>query len=585
MKWVLAEHDAGAVSRLSDQAGIHPLIARLMIARGITDVSAAQIYLSSDLSSLSDPRVLFGMDRAVGRIRQAISAGEHITVYGDYDVDGVTGASLLFLALRELGARVACYIPDRMTEGYGLNDDALARIKASGSALVITVDCGISAVKQAVTARALGLDLIITDHHESAAVHGQGPSPGTAVLPEAFAVIHPGLVQPGTPDAVRERVSGLTGVGVAFKLAQALADAPAGDERMKRYLDLVTLGTIADVGRLAGENRVLVRHGLDILSSDPPRLRPGIAALKQVANLSGKKVNVGTVGFTLAPRINASGRLERADTAFRLMTTGSPDEALELATMLDRVNRERQAVEEAIWGSARERCLQADMANTGAFILSSDEWHPGVIGIVASRIVEEFYRPTALISVKDGVGKGSARSIPGFDLYQGLSACSDLLMGFGGHKYAAGLTVAADKIQSLSERLSAAVLEQFGSGGFVRTLTIDSPVTFGELNFDLLRDIERMAPFGQGNPEPRFGAKGLEVLSLRQVKNNKHLKLRLRQQDGISFDGIAFNKGESLGSRLRTGAQVAAVFSPRINTWNGASNIELDIKDIKVDKG
>jgi len=584
MKWVLAEHDAGAVSRLSDQAGIHPLIARLMVARGITDAAAALVFLSRDLSSLSDPRALRGMDRAVGRIRQAISSGEPITVYGDYDVDGVTGAALLFLVLRELGARVDNYIPDRMTEGYGLNAEALGRIKASGAALVITVDCGISAVNQAAAARALGLDLIITDHHESAAVHWEGPSPAPGVLPEAFAVIHPGLVQPGTSDAVRDSIGGLTGVGVAFKLAQALADLPAGDERMKQYLDLVTLGTIADIGRLTGENRVLVGHGLDILSSEPPRLRPGIAALKQVANLSGKKVSVGTVGFTLAPRINASGRLERADTAFRLMTTGSPDEALHLATMLDRVNRERQAVEEAIWGSARELCLQADMANTGAFILSSDEWHPGVIGIVASRIVEEFYRPTALISVKDGVGKGSARSIPGFDLYQGLSACSDLLLGFGGHKYAAGLTVAVDQIQPLRERLSAAVLEQFGPNGFVRTLSIDSPVTFDDLTFDLLRDIERMAPFGQGNPEPRFGAKGLEVLSLRPVKDNKHLKLRLRQQNNLQFDAIAFNKGESLGSRLRTGTQVAAVFTPRINTWNGMTNIQLEIRDIKIEK-
>jgi len=255
-----------------------------------------------------------------------------------------------------------------------------------------------------------------------------------------------------------------------------------------------------------------------------------------------------------------------------------------LATTIDRINRERQAVEEAIWGSAREICLQADMANTGAFILSSDEWHPGVIGIVASKIVEEFYRPTALISVKDGVGKGSARSIPGFDLYQGLSACSDLLLGFGGHKYAAGLTVAVDRIQPLRERLSAAVLEQFGPGGFVRSLSIDSPVTFEELTFDLLRDIERMAPFGNGNPEPRFGAKGLEVLSLRPVKDNKHLKLRLRQQDSLQFDAIAFNQGETLGSRLRTGMQVAAVFSPRVNTWNGMTTIELDIKDVKVEK-
>lgn len=584
MKWVLAEHDAGAVSRLSDQAGIHPLIARLMIARGITDSAAALAFINSDLISLSNPHIFRGMDTAVGRIRDALSSHEKIVVFGDYDVDGVTGAALLFLTLRELGADVDPYIPDRMTEGYGLNSGALRKIQGTGGRLVITVDCGISAVKEAEAARSLGLDLIITDHHESAAVQGNGSLPARERLPDALAVIHPRILQPDLPAGMRESVGGLTGVGVAFKLAQALLEVPANDERLQKYLDLVTLGTVADMGRITGENRVLVRHGLDILSSDTDSLRPGLVALKQVAGLSGKRINVGNVGFNLAPRINASGRLERADTAFRLMITDSPDEATRLAVQLDTVNRERQAVEEGIWGMARELCLQADLANTGAFILSSEDWHPGVIGIVASRIVDEFYRPAALISVKDGVGKGSARSIPGFDIYQGLTACSDLLMGFGGHKYAAGLSVAAEQIPQLRERLSAAVLDQLGASGFVRTITIDSPVTFDELSFDLMHDIERMAPFGQGNPEPRLGAKGLEVQSIRGVGNNKHLKLRLRQQNGKFFDAIAYNKGASIGPWLRTGARVAAVFTPRINTWNGMTNIELDIKDIKIDR-
>lgn len=584
MKWVLAEHDAGAVSRLSEKACIHPLIARLMLNRGIDDAAAALSFLSSDLTTLSNPHIFCGMGTAIARIREALSSNQKIVVFGDYDVDGVTGAAVLFLSLRDLGADVVSYIPDRMTEGYGLNPGALQKIKETGARLVITVDCGISAVKEAEAARSLGLDLIITDHHESAAVQGSGAVPARERLPDALAVIHPRVLQPDTSNEIRENVGCLTGVGVAFKLAQALLDATADDERLKKYLDLVTLGTVADMGRITGENRVLVRHGLDILSSDPASLRPGIAALKQVAGLNGKRVNVGNVGFNLAPRINASGRLERADLSFRLMTTDSPDEADRLAVQLDTVNRERQAVEEVIWGTARELCLQADLANTGAFILSSEDWHPGVIGIVASRIVDEFYRPTALISVKDGVGKGSARSIPGFDLFQGLTACADLLMGFGGHKYAAGLSVAADQIANLRERLSAAVLEQVGAGGFVRTITIDSPVAFDELSFDLLHDIERMAPFGQGNPEPRFGAKGLEVLSLRSVGNNKHLKLRLRQKNGKFFDAIAYNKGTSIGTWLRCGARVAAVFTPRINSWNGMTNIELDIKDIRIEK-
>jgi single-stranded-DNA-specific exonuclease len=555
-----------------------------MIARGIADAAAALSFLSSDLTSLSHPHIFRGMDAAVGRIREALSSRHKIVVFGDYDVDGVTGAAVLFLTLRELGADVDCYIPDRMTEGYGLNPVALRKIAETGARLVITVDCGISAVKEADIARSLGIDLIITDHHESAAVRGNGPVPDRERLPDALAVIHPRVLRPETSDGVKESVGCLTGVGVAFKLAQALLDARVDNERLKKYLDLVTLGTVADMGRITGENRILVKHGLDILSSDLASLRPGIAALKQVAGLTGKRVNAGNVGFNLAPRINASGRLEKADIAFRLLTTDSPEEAARLAGQLDTVNRERQAVEEDIWGTARELCLQADLANTSAFILSSEDWHPGVVGIVASRIADEFYRPAALISVKDGVGKGSARSIPGFDLYKGLSACSDLLMGFGGHKYAAGLSIAADQIPRLRERLSAAVFEQLGAGGFVRSITIDSPVAFGELSFELMRDIERMAPFGQGNPEPRFGAKGLEVLSIRPVGNDKHLKLRIRQQNGQFFDAIAYNKGTSIGSWLRCGARVAAVFTPRINTWNGMRNIELDIKDIKIER-
>ncbi len=584
MKWVLADHDAAAVSRLAEQARLHPLIARLMVVRGITESGDASSFLSSDLSSLSGPAAFSAMDRAVSRIRHAAADREKIIVYGDYDVDGVTGSAILFLALREMGADVGSYIPDRLTEGYGLNAPALRTMAAQGVKVVITVDCGIGAVAEAKVAHDLGIDLIITDHHESTAVHGQEGGQGPAMLPDALAVLHPELLADGISAGEKERIIGLTGAGVAFKLAQGLLGYPADDPRLTRYLDLVTLGTVADMGRITGENRVLVKHGLDVLSADAPALRPGVAALRQVAGSLDRRVTVGTVGFSLAPRINASGRLEKADTAFRLLTTDDHEEAQTLAAALDTVNRERQAVEERIWSEARSVCLQADLAATGAFVLASDSWHPGVVGIVASRIVEEFYRPTVLISVKDGVGKGSARSIAGFDLYHGLSRCADLLVGFGGHKYAAGLSVAADRIPELRERLGRIVLDHVGAAGFVRTITIDSPVSFEELTFDLLREIERIAPFGQGNPEPRLGAKGLEVTSLRPVGNNKHLKLRLRQENGRYFDAIAYNKNESLVSRLRCGSRIAAVFVPRFNTWNGNTNIELEIKDIKIER-
>ncbi len=583
MKWVLAEPDAAAAESLSSAAGLHPLIARLMVIRGITRPEAAQFFLSCDLSGLSDPGSFSQMDRSVERIRKAIADREKIVVYGDYDVDGVTGSSLLFLALKQLGAEVECYIPDRMTEGYGLNAAALANLKASGDSLVVSVDCGITAFSQAEAARSAGLDLIITDHHEISCSNGLNGSNGSNLqLPAAYAILHPALLVPDAPAGMREQVSGLTGVGIAFKLAQALMGASAGDS-LHSYLDLVTLGTVADVGKITGENRILVKHGLEMLSSGSRRHRPGVAALKDVAGLNGKKVGVGTVGFTLAPRINASGRLERADAAFRLLVTDSDDEARQLASDLDTVNRERQAVEEGIWQEARKLCLRSDPAAAGALVLSSDQWHPGVIGIVASRLAEEFYRPAALICIQRGIGKGSARSIPGFDLYAGLTDCADLLLGFGGHKYAAGFTIAEDRIPKFRERLGRIVLERMGSDGFVRLLSVDGAVKLDELTLDLMHELEKLAPFGQGNPEPRLGARGLEVLSSRIVGNN-HLKLRLRQGQGPALDAIAFNKGPLFGRQVRDGARLAAVFTPRLNAWNGSASVELEIRDIKTDK-
>ena len=585
MKWVLAESDEAAISALSERAGLHPLVARLMVVRGIAEPAAARAFLDCELSSLSGPAIFSGMDRAVSRIQKAVSGREKITVYGDYDVDGVTGASLLYLVLKVLGADVECYLPDRMSEGYGLNPQALERIKASGAGLVITVDCGISAAREAQAARSLDLDLIITDHHEIDGLDGSNSLNrlDSSILPDAYAVLHPALLVPDSSAAMRDRVSGLTGVGIAYKLAQALLGVSADDVRLTQYLDLVTLGTVADVGKISGENRVIVKHGLDRLSTDGTQQRPGIAALKHISGLSGKKIGVGTVGFTLAPRINASGRLERADIAFRLLVTESGEEARDLASTLDEVNRARQSVEENIAEQAKQTCQRADLSATGAFVLSSQEWHPGVIGIVASRVVEEFYRPAALICLKDGIGKGSARSIPGFDLYHGLVRCSDLLLGFGGHKYAAGFTIAEEMILQFRERLSALVMEAMGPQGFVRTLVVDGAVELGDLTSDLMQELEKLAPFGQGNPEPRLGARGLEVVSSRIVGKN-HLKLRLRDRGGTALDAIAFKRGNLLGRQVRDGARVAAVFTPRINAWNGKTAVELEIRDIKVEK-
>lgn len=584
MKWVLADHDAGAVSQLSHRTGIPSLIARLMVVRGISDPAVALSFLSSDLTFLTDPCLFRDMNMAVSRIQEAIASRERIIVYGDYDVDGVSGSAVLVLGLRDLGADVDSYIPDRMTEGYGLNAASIEKMHAAGVRLMITVDCGITALREAARARELGIDLIITDHHEiTSAINADGTEEER--LPDAAALLHPALLSSSATPDDRERIGVLTGVGVAFKLVQALRGASAGDPELRKLLDLVTLGTIADMGKITGENRILVREGLAMLSSNSDQLRPGVAALKEVGGLAGKRITAGTVGFSLAPRINASGRLERADKAFNLLTTQDADEALRIAQELDELNRERQEVEEGICYDARRICMKEDLEKTGALVLASDAWHPGVVGIVASRIVEEFYRPAVLIALKEGTGKGSARSIPGFDMYHALSQCADLLMGFGGHKYAAGLSVAEEKIPLLRERLNNIALDAFRNTGFVRTITIDAPVTFDDLTLDIMQGIERMAPFGLGNPEPRLGAKGLEIISMRTVGNgNKHLKMRLRQNTAASFDAIAYGKGDRFGNVLRQGSRIAAVFTPRFNTWNGATNIELDIRDVKLEK-
>ena len=587
MKWLLAEPNEDAVAALMEHAGLHPLIARLLVNRGITAEADARFFLSCELSTLSDPTIFDQMERSVARIRTAIAGGEKIVIYGDYDVDGVSGTSLLYLALKRLGARVSSYIPDRMTEGYGLNTAALQTIRIGGAGLVISVDCGITAHREAAVSRSLGLDLIITDHHEFVDAQGLNASnvpysASSLTLPDAYAILHPLRLSPDVPADMRRHVAGLTGVGIAFKLVQALLNAPVDDEHLKSYLDLVALGTVADVGKITGENHILVRHGLETMSSTTAP-RTGIAALKQVSGLSGKKIGVGTVGFTIAPRLNACGRLKRADMAFRLLTTDSPEEAFEIASSLDSMNRERQSVEERIVEEARRLCLQSSPLEAGALVLSSEGWHPGVVGIVASKIVEEFFRPTALICVKNGVGKGSARSIPGYDLYEGLTACSDLLLGFGGHKYAAGFSLSEENIGSFRERLSALVLEKMGPQGFVRTLSIDGSVMLEDLTMTLMEEIEKMAPFGQGNPEPRLGARGLQVVSSRIV-GNSHLKLRLRQGQGKIMDAIAFNKGSLLGRQVRDGAHLAAVFTPRVNAWNGSSTVELDIRDIKTER-
>jgi len=453
-----------------------------------------------------------------------------------------------------------------MEEGYGISLSALERLRAAGVGLLITVDCGISSVEEVRAARAMGMDVIITDHHEP-----------PDILPDAYAIINPCLDGPGCP------FSGLAGVGVALKLAQAVRAGlegkdkagPGIDNGLVKYLDLVALGTVADVVPLKGENRILVKHGLDLLRMSP---RPGIRRLKEVSGVKSAGMSSGTVSFQMAPRLNASGRLGEADAGVRLLLTDDPDEAELIAGRLDTMNRERQKIEEDILDEARSMILSGSGHECPSIVLASDRWHQGVIGIVASKLVDEFYRPTVLISMSDGVGKGSARSIPAFHLYNGLEKCSAHLEGFGGHKYAAGLSIREGSLGPFREQFDGLVKDTLSIEDFVPFVKIDGSVRLGELGMDLYEELSMVAPFGAGNPEPVLQAGKLEVMYPKVVGRN-HVRMKLAQ-DGFSMGAICFNMGPSY-QRLAMGrVYVDAAFCLEANEWQGETRLQLNVKDI-----
>src|SRR3989337_1500537 len=448
-RWVIEERDHALESYLSRELNIAPLVSRILINRGIKDVLSGSEFLHASPSSLIDPFLLNDMEKAAAFLIQAIHEKRRILIYGDYDVDGVTASALYLEFFRKLGVDAMLYIPDRIRDGYGLNENVVHIAQSHDIDLILTADCGTSSTAPIRSAKESGIDVIVTDHHEC-----------PQELPPAFAMLNPNRHDSTYP------FKGLPGVGVAFKLIQALTLALSSDSKfltfdddLSSYLDLVALGVIADVAPLTGENRYFVKEGLKLLSAEQ---RPGVAALKEAAGIKGNDVSAGTVSFMLAPRINASGRLSTADDAVRLLITDNPEEARGIALYLDGVNQERQKIEAKIRNDARDRILkEMDAEKENVFVMASREWHQGVVGIVASKIVDEFYRPCVMISLQeDGRGKGSARSIPGFNLYEGLEACKDLLEKFGGHKYAAGLTIKEDNIPLLRDRLSDIVAER-----------------------------------------------------------------------------------------------------------------------------
>ena len=538
-----------------EEAGFPPLLAAVLAARGITDPAQARTLLSPRPDPLLDPLLMRDMSQAVQRIRRALEEGEKIAVYGDYDVDGITSTCLLTRFLEERGGDVITYIPGRLDEGYGLTREALDTLVGQGVQLVVTVDCGITAVDEVDYAHSQGVDVVITDHHAC-----------KEILPRAAAVVDPH--RPDCPYPFK----GLAGVGVALKLAMALAGPEEAGAVFDRFRDLAAVGTVADVMPMTGENRTIVRQGLQDLN---PAKRLGFRALIACSGLEEKTVNSVTVGYTLAPRINASGRMGRAEVALELLLTQSPQRAEELAQELCQLNRERQIIEGDIFQQCVERLEQ--VPQQGVIVLASHTWHQGVVGIVASRLTEKYGCPAFMICLDQGMGKGSCRSWGGVNLFDALQACAPLLENFGGHAMAAGFTVREENIPALAQALGRAVAEQ----GMEEecALEVDALVTPQELTVEGVDALEALEPWGGGNPRPVVVLKGAQVHSLTQVGRGRHLKLRLESR-GQSLDAIWFSAdGGELG--LYPGCRADVAFYPQINAFRGLRSVQLQVVDLR----
>jgi single-stranded-DNA-specific exonuclease len=561
-RWKLSAPPADAVERLRAEAGVSPLLAGLLVRRGVTEPGHAAAFLDARLAQhLRSPMLFRDMPRAADRIVRALASGERIGIYGDYDVDGVSGSALLMRFLRAVGSEPLLYIPHRLREGYGVSAAGVQQLAAQGARVMVTVDCGAVSHREIALAQSLGVDVIVCDHHQVS---------GTP-LP-AHAVINPIEPDAGFPFA------GLCGTGVAFYLAMGVrmrlreSGGPVPD--LRRYLDLVALGTIADLVPVVEENRVLVKYGLrELAASD----RPGIAALKRVSGVG--QMSTGVVGFRLAPRLNAGGRLDDATRSVALLTTDDADLAERLAVGLDEENRARQAIEREMLDDAIGRVeARGDVAARCTIVLASPAFHPGVVGIVASRLVDRYYRPTILIAAEEGgVGRGSGRSIAGVDLYGALSSCRDCLQRFGGHRMAAGLSIALDRVEELAERFEAAVAARTQPADFVPHVTVDGELPLRAIDANCFADLERIEPYGMGNPEPIFLARDARVRDCRIV-GETHLKLIL-EQDGRRLSAIGFGMADLT---VAAGDRLDVLFSPMRSEWNGLDYTELRLRDLRA---
>ncbi|MFI8493255.1 single-stranded-DNA-specific exonuclease RecJ [Peribacillus butanolivorans] len=559
-RWNLRTADENKVAELAEELHITPLVAALLVNRGLDTIESARSFLFVKNQTFHDPFLLKDMDKAVYRIKEAIQNGEKIRVFGDYDADGVTSTMVMMTTLTRLGADVDFYIPNRFTEGYGPNPMAFRLAAEQGVKVLITVDTGISAVDEAKLASELGMDYILTDHHE----------PGSE-LPEALAIIHPKLEDSSYP------FEDLAGVGVAFKLAHALLG-----ELPEDLLEIAAIGTIADLVPLKGENRLIAAKGIEQLRLTR---RPGLVALMKVANIQQEALNEESIGFAMAPRINAVGRLGDADPAVDLLMSENLAEATELANEIDDINKERQAMVAAM----AEEAIQEVEENfppesNGVLIIGREGWNAGVVGIVASKLVERFYRPTIVLSYdrEKGHAKGSARSIAGFDLFESLSTCRELLPHFGGHPMAAGMTLKIEDVQELRDRMNMIAKEQLSEEDFTPITNLDGATTLAEVSIQTIQEMSLLAPFGVTNPKPKILIDSVQLSSVRKIgANQNHLKVQLEDSENHKLDGVGFGLGHYV-DEIAPHAEVSVIGELSINEWNNIKKPQIFVQDVSV---
>lgn len=562
-EWIFPEIPVnGSITSLATELNIPKVLAQILIQRNIATADEAKKFFSPKMSRLYDPFLLKNMQRAVDRILDALKTRETLMVYGDYDVDGITACSLLYLYFKKITDTVHYFIPERLKEGYGFSARGIEKAKRLGVTLIITVDCGITSVQEINAAQENGIDIIVTDHHQ----------PGSD-LPGAFTIINPMLEDCPYP------FKGLSGVGVAFKLVQAL-DVSIGRDvsHLVQYTDLVAIGSSADIVPLVDENRILVRTGLERINE---RRNIGLNALLQAASLSDSVIGTGQILFGLAPRINAAGRMGNAERGVMLFTSNNTEDAYKIAQILEKENEARKNIEEITHSEALQIAeKEFNPASSEPLVLYREGWHPGVIGIVASKLVDKFYRPTVMIAVENGKGKGSIRSVQDFDVYSALDSCREHLIGYGGHKLAAGLTIEEENLENFKTAFKNIVRDSLSADSLTPRLNIDARITLDAIDERLYTVLKHFAPFGPQNTKPVFVAEGAKVVGQPGVVGKNHLKMSI-SQNGKVFPAIGFNLGDRIEQVENNGSNLDFAFVVEENTWRGNTTLQLQIKDIK----